>query len=65
MQRASLAELLNLLDRPFVPWAVSVDTVDPDIGIDQGSSAAVVVCEVSAGHDVQRLERSLHRGGMP
>ena len=63
MQRGAFAELLELLNSPLVPVTVCVDAIDPDIGIDECSGAAVVARETSGGHGVQGLERPLRRGG--
>jgi len=63
MQGGSFTESLKLLDSPFVPCAIRVDAVDPDVGIYEGPGTAIVVRETSAGHGAQELERPLRRGG--
>lgn len=63
MKRGSFTQRLKLLNSPFVPLAVGVNAVDPDIGIYQRSGAAIVAGEISAGHGVQALAQPFRRGG--
>lgn len=56
MQRGPLTKRLKLLYGPLVPLAFRINAVDPDIGIDQRSGAAIVCCKISHGHGVQELE---------
>lgn len=62
MQWSPFAKLLELLDRPLMPLTVRVNAIDPDVGIDQCSSASVVSGETSGGHGVQGLEGPLRYG---
>lgn len=61
MQGSLLAARLKLLDGPDMPRAAHVHAIDPHIGVDQDTCAAVVARKAIGGHDVGWLEARRRR----